>query len=130
VYKSDSGEGLGAATAAVAPPGTTLSILDTLSEPEQVTAVAVYCSRQSSGDLGELVTRIELLSPANKPPGSYFRQYLAKREETVLSGVNLVEIDYLHQRRSPLALIPDYTRREANSYPYCYIGQQSASYTC
>jgi len=68
--------------------------------------------------LGILVTRIELLSPANKPPGSYYRQYLAKRDETLLAGINLVEIDYLHERRSPLAILPDYTRQEPHAYPY------------
>ena len=43
----------------------------------------------------ELVTVIELLSPANKQPGSDREQYLAKRMELLNGPVHLVEIDLL-----------------------------------
>ena len=42
-----------------------------------------------------VVTVVELLSPSNKSSGSDRRGYLAKREEYILSGTNLVEIDLL-----------------------------------
>lgn len=84
-------------------------------EPEDMLAVTI--SRIEDDD-EILVTRIELLSPANKPPGSHHRDYLLKRDQTLLSGVNLVELDYLHERRSPIPGIPDYTRREPGASPY------------
>jgi hypothetical protein len=40
-----------------------------------------------------LVTAIELLSPSNKTPGPDRDAYLAKREEYLATGTNLVEID-------------------------------------
>jgi hypothetical protein len=43
----------------------------------------------------ELVTVIELLSPANKAPGPDREQYLAKRMELLNGPVHLVEIDLL-----------------------------------
>jgi Protein of unknown function (DUF4058) len=43
----------------------------------------------------ELVTVIEVLSPANKQPGSDRRQYLNKRQALMESRVHLVEIDLL-----------------------------------
>lgn len=43
----------------------------------------------------ELVTVIEVLSPANKQPGSDRRQYLNKRQALAESSVHLVEIDLL-----------------------------------
>ncbi|GAB4528344.1 MAG: DUF4058 family protein [Anaerolineae bacterium] len=65
-----------------------------------------------------VVARIELLSPANKPPGSHAEQYRNKRQDTLASGIHLVEIDYLHERRSPLLPIPDYPRRASGAFPY------------
>lgn len=101
-------------------PGAVVPIADTLNEPEHVIGVAIYQADDDS-PLGKLVTRIELLSPANKPPGSHYRQYLAKRDETLVAGINLVEIDYLHERRSPLAFLPDYSQHEPKSYPYVIL---------
>ena len=43
----------------------------------------------------ELVTVVELLSPANKHPGADREQYLAKRMELLNGPVHLVEIDLL-----------------------------------
>jgi hypothetical protein len=43
----------------------------------------------------ELVTVVELLSPANKQPGPDREQYLAKRMEILNGPVHLVEIDLL-----------------------------------
>lgn len=43
----------------------------------------------------EVVTVIELLSPANKQPGSDREQYLAKRKRVLKSNTSLVEIDLL-----------------------------------
>ncbi len=64
------------------------------------------------------VTRVELLSPANKPGGSHFRSYIEKRMETLAAGINLIEMDYLHETRPILPVIPSYIDREENAHPY------------
>lgn len=64
------------------------------------------------------VTRIELLTPASKSPGSHYHPYLIQRTHALREGIHLVEIDYLHERRSPVLEIPDYTRHEDGAYPY------------
>lgn len=43
----------------------------------------------------QLVTVLELLSPANKQPGADREQFLAKRDRLLSSGVHYVEIDLL-----------------------------------
>lgn len=43
----------------------------------------------------QLVTVVELLSPANKQAGTNREQYLAKRRQLRAGGINLVEIDLL-----------------------------------
>lgn len=55
----------------------------------------------------QLVTLIELLSPANKRPGGDRDQYLAKRQEILGSTAHLVEIDLLRGgQRPPLEDLP------------------------
>jgi hypothetical protein len=46
-------------------------------------------------DSGQVVTVIELLSPANKQPGQDRRQFLGKRDELLASEANYIEIDLL-----------------------------------
>lgn len=88
-------------------------------EPEP-NAVNIY--RFEPGRLpGVLVTRVELLSPANKPGGSHYHAYLHRRRETLHSHVNLVEIDYRHHTHPIVGSIPSYPRREPNATPYCAL---------
>ncbi len=101
-------------TAATATPTTVFPIEVTLSDPEFLASVVIIRNEHP-------VTRIELLSPANKPPGSHYRDYLSRRDDTIAFGINLIEIDYLHERRSPISVIPDYTQREPGSYPYSIL---------
>lgn len=55
----------------------------------------------------QLVTVIELLSPANKRPGGDRDQYLAKRHEVLSSTAHLVEIDLLRGgQRPPIEQLP------------------------
>jgi hypothetical protein len=76
----------------------------------------------------QLVTVIELLSPANKYAGPDREQYLAKRRELLASAVHFVEIDLLRGGpRMPMENLPecDYcvlvsrveTRPEAGVWP-------------
>lgn len=55
----------------------------------------------------DVVTVIEMLSPANKAKGSDREQYLAKRKRVLASSTSLVEIDFLRAGpRMPDADIP------------------------
>jgi hypothetical protein len=55
----------------------------------------------------QLVTLVELLSPANKRPGSDRDQYLAKRNEVLASSAHFLEIDLLRGgRRMPVEGMP------------------------
>jgi hypothetical protein len=117
IYRPDRGEPLTDRSGAVAP-GATVRLMETFFEPETVRSVVIRQVVDDDDPLGVPVTRIELLSPANKPPGSHYAQYLTNRDNTLLSGINLVELDYLHEQRSQLAVLPNYPRREAHAYPY------------
>lgn len=56
------------------------------------------------GEEGRVVTVMELLSPANKAPGSEGRQlYLTKQRELVASQTHLIEIDLLRQGEHTVA---------------------------
>jgi hypothetical protein len=54
-----------------------------------------------STEFGNLVTSIELLSPANKRPGPRLSQYQRKRKRLLQSPVHLVEIDLLRGGQRP-----------------------------
>jgi hypothetical protein len=85
-------------------------------EESDLTAVVIYETATN-----EPVTRIELLSPANKFPGSHHRTYRNKRLETLLSGINLVEIDYLHAQPPVDQRLPSYLKRDENAFPYMIL---------
>ncbi|MCX6031331.1 MAG: DUF4058 family protein [Chloroflexi bacterium] len=55
---------------------------------------------------GEVVTVIEVLSPANKEPGEGHRQYRRKQEQLLNSPVHLVEIDLLSTGLPTIAIPP------------------------
>ncbi len=64
------------------------------------------------------VARIELLSPANKISGSYYKTYANKRLKTLEAGLVLVEIDYLHASRPVIPNLPSYFDKKDDAYPY------------
>ncbi len=66
-------------------------------------------------------TRIELLSPSNKPTYKHYDQYIAKRDDTHRSGLRLVEIDYLHNTRPIIPDIPSYKDRQDHGHPYMIL---------
>lgn len=99
-------------------PTAILPIDDTVNgdEPEP-NAVNIY--HLDTGDMpGTLVTRIELLSPANTPGGSHHTRYMQRRHETLHAHVTLVEIDYLHTTPPIVKSIPSYPAREPGATPY------------
>jgi hypothetical protein len=101
-----------------------LALEATFIDPEDELAAVLIYDIRGKNLLGQPVCRIELLSPANKPPQSHHLSYLAKREETLRSGVALIELDYLHQQASVLA---DFAHLglasypQAGSYPYTIL---------
>jgi hypothetical protein len=81
-------------------------------EPRKLTFPSVQRKRQKYLRVvdyrsNRVVTIIELLSPSNKKAGDDHEAYLSKRNESLATGVNLVEID-LHRggRRLPLGNPP------------------------
>lgn len=59
------------------------------------------------GEGGQVITVIELLSPANKHAGAGQQKYLEKQAELLQSGASLVEIDLIRAGRRVLALPPE-----------------------
>jgi len=63
--------------------------------------------------------QIEILFPTNKPPtGAAHEQYRLRRNQLLLTGIPLIEIDLMHETDSPIATIPSYARNEPGAYPY------------
>jgi hypothetical protein len=76
-------------TPKLATPLLEIAAADLMLEEDELMAVMVY--RRPD----EPVTRIELLSPTNKT--THQAHYLTARQKTLHLGLNLVEIDYLHE---------------------------------
>lgn len=112
--------GESAAVTQVSIPMRTLSLPETVEYDESITSLVIYQIEKASL-LGTPITRIELLSPANKPGGSHYGQYFVKRGDTLKSGLRLVEIDYLHQTPPIISALPSYPRKEAGAYPYVIL---------
>lgn len=107
----------GAATA----PTATLPLADVLEdEDDYLTSVVIY-EIEGGKFPGIPVTRIELLSPANKMPHAYYRQYLTKRLETLRGGLCLVEVDYLHETRPVIPKLPSYRDGDREATPYTIV---------
>lgn len=68
--------------------------------------------------IGNHCTRIEILTPAHKSPSPLHKEYLEKRAEIIKSGINLVEIDYLHTQPPLLRILPSYASGDNHSSPY------------
>lgn len=80
-----------------------------------LSALIVYAALPDAR-FGRPVTRIELLSPANKV-GVGYEQYREKRVAGLKSGVALVEIDLLHHTPPVVRGVPIYPEQEG-SHPY------------
>jgi hypothetical protein len=105
-------------SAAATPTATMRLLLE--DEDDYLSAVVIY--EIDAGRIpGNPVTRIELLSPSNKPPRPDYRLYWALRLHTLRSGTALVEIDYLHESRPVLPSLPSYRDRDDESHPYMII---------
>ncbi len=100
-------------------PTAVLPLAETLIDDEEALMGVVIYEMTQPGDLpGKPVTRIELLSPSNKPPLGDFAHYRRRRQHTLNSGVAMVEIDYLHHLPPVLWRIPSYADDAPGAYPY------------
>jgi hypothetical protein len=96
----------------------TQSIIETLEFNEDLYYLALMVYEVvEDAILGRPIMRIEVLSPSNKPGGDGYSLYQEKRYMTLKSGLRLVEIDFLHETRSPVKGIPYYPR-QPDSHPY------------
>lgn len=95
-------------------PTMSLSMWPVEVEEDDVMAILVHHE-------GRPVTRIEMLSPANKPGGSHQVRYEKARQETLLAGIRVVEIDLLHERRPTVERLPSYPDQEAGAWPYTIL---------
>ena len=102
----------GTAPTLVLPAAETLHVDDEL----YLTGLTIYRLVDTS-DL-KPVTRIEILSPTNKPPGDGFIQYFEKRDATLAQEMPLVEIDLLHESRPVPRGVPSYPDRHPDAHPY------------
>jgi hypothetical protein len=112
-------ETLSTGVSSVSTPTLTLPVLEEIPDDDPIMSVVVF-SLEKAGR-GEPITRIELLSPANKPGGGHYNQYMVNRNLTLQSGLRLVEIDWLHETRPLLSRIPIYLAREEGAFPYSIL---------
>ncbi len=102
---------------AATPPTAVIPVVDTLGEEEYLIGLVIYQAGEGS-PLGRPITRIELLSPTNKPGSSDFGHYTVKRQDALRSGLRLVEIDYLHETPPITQAIASYADGEEGAFPY------------
>ena len=100
-------------------PALTLPIIKTVLEEDPLESVIIYRAESPTDIIP--VTRIEVLSMGNKPGGAHYPQYTAKRNQTLDSGINLIEIDYLHEARSPAWGLSSYPDHEEGAFPYTIL---------
>lgn len=67
--------------------------------------------------LGKVITRIEVLTPFNKPGGRFYAGYQDRRAEVLDAEIPLIEVDYLHESSPVIPGLPVYPH-ESGSYPY------------
>lgn len=84
-----------------------VEIDDLLDEDKFVSSAVIYKPIDHK-TMGKPLTRIELLSLDNKPGGKGYEGYLQNRLTAMRSGTSLIELDYLHQRPSPIKDVPTY----------------------
>lgn len=88
---------------------------------EEASDALVIREVDERGQIGRPITWLELLSPTNKPPNAGGLLYCEKRAATIQTGLVLVEIDYLHETRSPIAALPSYPDGDAGAFAYSIV---------
>ena len=120
VYQNPQSQSSQSTIAEAIAPVNTIPIIETFPDEDELMSIVIYQAGEGS-PLGRPITRIELLSPANKPNGSHYGQYTLKRMQTLKSGLRLVEIDYLHQSPPIIPNLADYSKGQDGAYPYTIL---------
>lgn len=104
-----------ATTAVATRPSTRPILVEVQSEPITETYINII---ETAGE--RVITSIEILSLANKLPGSGQAQYFKKQQEVLQAGVNLVEIDLLRTGEWVLSLPQGYLSEDVRGdYHVC-----------
>jgi hypothetical protein len=90
---------------------------DTLDLSEDFVKAVLIREVQIDERLGQVITRIELLLPSNKPGGAGYEAYRKGRNDALYSHIPLVELDYLHESPPPVMKYPIYPYH-TGSHPY------------
>lgn len=109
------------ASAAVATVAPVLATMDMGDDPEAYLAATVIYRVEADEKFGRPVTRIELLSPTNKPPSTGYHSYREKRNSTLMSAMPLVEIDLLHQQPPVVRTMASYPEHGPGAQPYSMV---------
>ncbi|MBC7871919.1 MAG: DUF4058 family protein [Chitinophagaceae bacterium] len=96
------------------------ALIEVMQEPIRQPRAALIRELLPQRKVGRIVSRIELLSPSNKPSGSKYQTYVDKRTEAIQSEIPLIEIDYLHEQPPILSELPRYLKI-TGAYPYGII---------
>lgn len=98
----------------VATPTQVFPILNLIDDEDTLSGVLIYRDERP-------VTRIEVLSPSNKPGGSHYRDYLTGRVRVLAAGLRLIEIDLLHERPPITPQVANYAARQPGAFPYSIL---------
>lgn len=85
-----------------------------IEEKESPLAVGIF-RVDEDGHLGKLVTGIEVLSPTNMPGQPHGLAYRDRRAEYLKVEISLVEVDFLHEYRSPVPGVPSYPQSDESN---------------
>lgn len=97
IYRDRSGTAPTPIATRLAQESSTLLLDDTLDLTEDFLNAVVIRDMRDHKRLGQVVTRIELLSPSNKPGRIGYEIYRKSRNDALFSHVPLIELDYLHE---------------------------------
>lgn len=101
-------------------PAYTLPMPETIDDEDKLTSVTIFQSRAGSPK-GHPVTRIEMLSPSNKPGQSHYEQYATKRVDVLKAGLRLVEVDFLDMYPPIRTALPSYLAHDQGASPYVIL---------
>jgi len=96
-----------------------LSAITLLDEDYTLMSIAIYS--QAEQHEGRPVARIELISPSNTRHQSNFAEYRKKRIDTLMAGIRVVEIDYLHQYHGTIERVVQSGQTQVQTHRSTYL---------
>jgi hypothetical protein len=90
---------------------------ETIDPEEDFVKAGLIWRDNGNSQAPQLIARIEVLSPSNKPGRTGFRTYQQGRLEVLAKGVILIELDYIHESPPHVLRVPAYPA-DPGSYPY------------